>query len=111
MLEPEGREVEKGKGGNRGREAPTLTARVIGFSGSGSVTANKERLRRRMSHLSPTGPKNRPAPRALGRAGFAAGPLGLGCAHLGSDRVTDDTAVATVRRALELGIDFLDTSA
>lgn len=49
--------------------------------------------------------------RRLGRAGFEVRPFGLGCASLGSDRATDEQAVATVRRALELGIDFIDTSA
>jgi aryl-alcohol dehydrogenase-like predicted oxidoreductase len=50
------------------------------------------------------------ARRRLGRAGFEVRPFGLGSASLGSDRATDDEAVATVRRALELGIDFIDTS-
>jgi aryl-alcohol dehydrogenase-like predicted oxidoreductase len=50
-------------------------------------------------------------PRQLGRAGLAVRPLGLGTASLGSDRATDDVAVATVRRALELGVQFIDTSA
>jgi D-threo-aldose 1-dehydrogenase len=50
-------------------------------------------------------------PRRLGRAGFEIRPFGLGSASLGSDRATDEAAVATVRRALELGIDFIDTSA
>jgi D-threo-aldose 1-dehydrogenase len=50
-------------------------------------------------------------PRRLGRAGFAVRPFGLGSASLGSERATDAGAVATIRRALELGIDFIDTSA
>jgi aryl-alcohol dehydrogenase-like predicted oxidoreductase len=50
------------------------------------------------------------AQRRLGRAGIDIRPFGLGTASLGSDRATDDQAVATVRRALELGIDFIDTS-
>ena len=49
--------------------------------------------------------------RRLGRAGFEVRPFGLGTASLGSDRTTDEGAVATVRRALELGIDFIDSSA
>lgn len=49
--------------------------------------------------------------RRLGRAGFEVRPHGLGTASLGSPDVSDETAVATVRRALELGIDFIDTSA
>ena len=51
------------------------------------------------------------ARRPLGRAGFEVRPFGLGSASLGSDRATDDEAIATVRRALDLGIDFIDTSA
>jgi aryl-alcohol dehydrogenase-like predicted oxidoreductase len=51
------------------------------------------------------------APRTLGRAGFSVRPHGLGSAWLGSDRVAEDVAVATVRRALELGIQFIDSSA
>lgn len=49
--------------------------------------------------------------RQLGRAGFAIRPFGLGTASLGSERTDDAGAIATVRRALELGIDFIDTSA
>lgn len=49
--------------------------------------------------------------RPLGRAGFSVRPLGLGGASLAAARVTDEAAVATVRRALELGIEFIDTSA
>jgi D-threo-aldose 1-dehydrogenase len=51
------------------------------------------------------------AARWLGRAGFAVRPHGLGTAWLGSDRVNEETAIATVRRALELGIEFIDSSA
>ena len=50
-------------------------------------------------------------PRRLGRAGFEVRPFGLGGGSLGGDRTTDEAAVAAVRRALELGIDFIDTSA
>src|SRR5438067_902105 len=49
--------------------------------------------------------------RTLGRSGIAVRPHGLGSAWLGSDRVSEDAAIATVRRALELGIEFIDTSA
>src|SRR3989442_12576344 len=49
--------------------------------------------------------------RRLGRAGFEVRPFGLGGGSLGGDRTTDEAAVAAVRRALELGIDFIDTSA
>src|SRR5579871_4191924 len=50
------------------------------------------------------------ARRRLGRASFEVRPFGLGTASLGSGRATDEEALATVRRALELGIDFIDTS-
>jgi aryl-alcohol dehydrogenase-like predicted oxidoreductase len=49
--------------------------------------------------------------RSLGRAGFEVRPHGLGGAPLGHPELSDDLAVATVRRALELGIEFIDTSA
>src|SRR5262245_44865085 len=49
--------------------------------------------------------------RQLGRTGFAVRPFGLGTASIGSERATDEVAVATVRRALELGVEFIDTSA
>jgi aryl-alcohol dehydrogenase-like predicted oxidoreductase len=51
------------------------------------------------------------APRRLGQAGFDVRPFGLGGATIGGERITDETAVATVRRALELGVEFIDTSA
>ena len=59
---------------------------------------------------SPTPSLDTLARRRLGRAGFDVRPFGLGTASLGGDRTTDEGAVATVRRALELGIDFIDTS-
>ena len=55
--------------------------------------------------------------RTLGRTGLEVTVLGLGGAHLGvmRDRDTDPAerasfAVATVRTAVELGIDYIDTS-
>ena len=36
--------------------------------------------------------------------------LGLGCAFFGGANVTDQEAVAGIRRAIELGLDYLDTS-
>jgi len=48
--------------------------------------------------------------RKLGRTGMRPRSLGLGCASTGSGRITDAEAVAGVRRAVELGIDFIDTS-
>jgi aryl-alcohol dehydrogenase-like predicted oxidoreductase len=51
------------------------------------------------------------ARRRLGRLGFEVRPFGLGGATIAGTNVTDEVAVATVRRALELGIEFIDTSA
>ena len=49
--------------------------------------------------------------RRLGRTEMTPKALGLGCAFFGSkDSVTDQDAISGVRRAIELGIDFVDTS-
>lgn len=48
--------------------------------------------------------------RHLGRTDIPVGPIGLGGAGLGLPDVSDDEAVATVHRAFERGIRFLDTS-
>ncbi|MGD9497058.1 MAG: aldo/keto reductase [Armatimonadota bacterium] len=51
--------------------------------------------------------------RVLGRTGLRVTPLGLGGAHLGrvsGDRFDQAQAVAAVHRALELGINLIDTS-
>jgi len=48
--------------------------------------------------------------RRLGRTGFQVSPLGLGCAWL-SHAGSDAAAVAAVRRALDAGINYVDTSA
>jgi len=55
----------------------------------------------------PPPPKHR-----LGRTGFQVTALGLGGAHLGRtpQGLDDDLAVATVHRALELGINLIDTA-
>jgi aryl-alcohol dehydrogenase-like predicted oxidoreductase len=52
------------------------------------------------------------ARRRLGRTGLGVTPLGLGGAHLGRtpDGHSDQLAVATVHRALELGLNLIDTS-
>ena len=47
--------------------------------------------------------------RPFGRAGFETLPFGFGGAQIGGANVSDEEAVATVRRALELGIEFVDT--
>lgn len=50
--------------------------------------------------------------RRLGRTELTPKALGLGCAFLGSpQRVSDDTGIATVREAIDRGINFIDTSA
>lgn len=50
--------------------------------------------------------------RTLGKTGFEATALGLGCAHLGNPaKATDEEAVEAVRQAIDLGINFVDTSA
>jgi len=50
--------------------------------------------------------------RRLGRTELKPKAIGLGCAFLGSpQRVTDDTGIATVREAIDKGINFIDTSA
>ncbi len=48
--------------------------------------------------------------RRLGRTGMQPKALGLGCAWFGSADNTDRHTVEGVRRAIELGVNFLDTS-
>jgi aryl-alcohol dehydrogenase-like predicted oxidoreductase len=48
--------------------------------------------------------------RRLGRTGMTPRALGLGCAFFGGGNVSDNEAVAGIRRAIELGLDYLDTS-
>ena len=48
--------------------------------------------------------------RRLGRTGLRVSALSLGCASIGYDRHSDRDAVETVRGAIELGINFIDTS-
>ncbi|MFH1570369.1 MAG: aldo/keto reductase [Gemmatimonadota bacterium] len=47
----------------------------------------------------------------LGRTGMKPKNLGLGCAWFGSDKSSDKDTIEGVRRAVELGMDFVDTSA
>ncbi len=51
--------------------------------------------------------------RRLGRTDFQVTPIGLGGAHLGKtpEGFSDEVAVATVHRALELGVNVIDTAA
>ena len=49
--------------------------------------------------------------RRLGRTELKPKAIGLGCAFLGSpQRVSDDEGIATVREAIDRGINFIDTS-
>ena len=50
--------------------------------------------------------------RRLGRTELKPKAIGLGCAFLGSpQRVSDDDGIATVRNAIDRGLNFIDTSA
>ncbi len=48
--------------------------------------------------------------RRLGNTGMTPKALGLGCAFFGGGNVSDEEAVAGIRHAIELGLDYLDTS-
>ncbi|MCC7262960.1 MAG: aldo/keto reductase [Candidatus Latescibacteria bacterium] len=48
--------------------------------------------------------------RRLGRTGMTPKALGLGCAFFGGTNVSDQEAVDGIRHAIELGLDYLDTS-
>jgi len=48
--------------------------------------------------------------RRLGRTEMCPLAIGLGCAFCGTDKYSDREAVEGIRRAVELGIDFIDTS-
>ena len=49
--------------------------------------------------------------RKLGNTGMTPTALGLGCAWFGSDKSSDLDAVEGIRHAIELGMNYLDTSA
>ena len=50
--------------------------------------------------------------RALGRTGVMVSAMGLGCAGMSPEKLErdDDESIATVRRARDLGVSFIDTS-
>jgi len=50
--------------------------------------------------------------RELGKAGAKVSAIGLGCSGMSPEQLArdDDESIATVRRALDLGINFIDTS-
>ena len=48
--------------------------------------------------------------RTMGLTGMRPKALGLGCAYFGTKDVTDDEAVEGIRHAIELGLNFIDTS-
>ena len=48
--------------------------------------------------------------RKLGNTGMTPRALGLGCATFGGDKSSDRDTTEGVRRAIELGIDYVDTS-
>jgi aryl-alcohol dehydrogenase-like predicted oxidoreductase len=48
--------------------------------------------------------------RRLGRTEMRPKALGLGCAYFGGDTGSDSDTIEGVRRAIELGVDYLDTS-
>jgi aryl-alcohol dehydrogenase-like predicted oxidoreductase len=53
----------------------------------------------------------RPVPQVvLGRTGARVSRLGIGCAYFQRKRVTPDDVTATLRRAIELGVSYLDTA-
>ncbi|MGB0606054.1 MAG: hypothetical protein ACPGRY_13925 [Candidatus Latescibacterota bacterium] len=49
--------------------------------------------------------------RTLGQTGMNPKALGIGCAWFGSDKSSDADTIAGVRRAIDLGLDYIDTSA
>jgi len=56
-------------------------------------------------------PPSGPIPQVvLGRTGAKVSRLGIGCAYFQREKVTPDDVGATIRRALELGVNYLDTA-
>ena len=48
--------------------------------------------------------------RRLGRTGVWVSEIALGCAHLGSKPADENQSVKLVHRAIDLGINFIDTA-
>jgi aryl-alcohol dehydrogenase-like predicted oxidoreductase len=48
--------------------------------------------------------------RQMGGTGMTPKALGLGCAFFGTADVTDEVAIEGIRRAIDLGLDYVDTS-
>ncbi len=81
-------------------------------AGPASVVQKPERQKRPLLHLD----KHRMKKRTLGRSGLEVSALGFGCMSIGiadvytSSVQSEEDAVRLVHRALDLGINFLDTA-
>jgi aryl-alcohol dehydrogenase-like predicted oxidoreductase len=68
-------------------------------------------MKQETGHLVGNGLGRKLPRRRLGRSELVVPALALGGAPLGSDRVSDDEAVACIQYAVEQGLDYFDTSA
>jgi len=48
--------------------------------------------------------------RILGKTGLNVSLLGIGGAHIGNNRITDETSLAVIRGGIDMGINFLDNA-